>query len=53
LALPARNGYLSGVGYYHYATGFDEVTADGTKGGLNRLGIAVLDYLFEHPGTWV
>ncbi len=46
-------GYLSGGGFFSRAENFDEVTIDGSKGGVNTLNVSALDYVLSTEGTWV
>lgn len=43
---------LSGLSYYRYGTGFDDVTAHATQGGHNTASVRAVDYIFRQVGDW-
>lgn len=45
-------GRMTGAGLVNYVSDFDAVTAYGNNGGMNRLDVAAVDYVFRSVGAW-
>ena len=45
-------GYLTGLGFYKYVRGFDNVVANANAGGTDTLNFNALDYFFSNLGNW-
>ncbi len=45
-------GYLKGSSFMNYTRGFNRIDAVSDQGGVDRLAVSAIDFLFANYGNW-